>query len=142
MVLPRLADAVDDSIAVQKQAPPGSDVEYLAIDIADAFHNIPLHSSEQPFATALVGGTFVVFTALAMGSRSAPGVWGRFAAFLGRFVAAVCQEFNVRTEIYVDDPHVGHGGSPREPHVIPRCGVARSLWVWVSVGLAQGGGGI
>jgi hypothetical protein len=41
---------------------------------------------------------------LVFGSASAPTVWGRFAAFAARSVAAICNTLGVRLELYVDDP--------------------------------------
>ena len=48
----------------------------IAYDIEDAFHNVPLAESEQPFAAALVEGKIIVFRVLCMGGKAAPGVWG------------------------------------------------------------------
>ena len=35
-------------------------------------------------------GKFVVFKSLVFGSGSSPTVWGRFAAFAGRFITSLC----------------------------------------------------
>ena len=44
-----------------------------------------------------------MFRVLVFGSASAPTVWGRFAAWLGRSAAAVAPA-SVRLQVYVDDP--------------------------------------
>ena len=45
---------------------------------------------------------FIAYMVLVFGSKSSPTIWGRFAALLGRSLAAVCKE--THTQIYVDDP--------------------------------------
>jgi hypothetical protein len=45
---------------------------------------------------------FIIYDVLVFGSRSSPTIWGRFAALLGRILAATVPEN--RTHIYVDDP--------------------------------------
>ena len=87
------------------------ELEWLVVDIEDAFHNIPLAESEQPFAAAMLDGKVVVFKVLCMGGKAAPGVWGRFAACAGRVVASTLASHNFRMEIYVDDPLCAACGS-------------------------------
>ena len=41
---------------------------------------------------------------LVFGSSSAPAVWGRYAAFLGRGTAAVVGPDPLQLQVYVDDP--------------------------------------
>ena len=52
------------------------------------------------------------FKVLVFGSGSAPTVWGRYAAFLGRSVMAVVGPDRFRAEIYVDDPVFAATGRP------------------------------
>jgi hypothetical protein len=61
----------------------------LAIDICDAFNNIRVRSNEHRFTCAEIDGLFVVFKVLVFGSGSSPTVWGRFSAFIGRFVSSL-----------------------------------------------------
>ena len=100
-VLPRIQDAVDDALHLRRS---GDSLEWLVVDISDAFHNIPLRSSERRFACAKVGDFYVVFEVLCMGGRSAPNIWGRNAACLGRLLASLFDPEQFRNEIYVDDP--------------------------------------
>ena len=51
-----------------------------------------------------VDGVYYSFTVLVFGSGSAPTVWGRFAALLGRSTMLVSDPDRLRLEIYVDDP--------------------------------------
>ena len=102
IVLPRIQDAVDDAKFIRGSGP--GDLDWLVLDVADAFHNIPMCESERRYACGKIGNLFVVFLVLCMGGRSAPNQWGRFAAFLGRLVASLFDPTEFRSEIYVDDP--------------------------------------
>ena len=75
----------------------------LGTDVSEAFHQVPLHESERQFIVALAG-KYYVFKVLVFGSSSAPTVWGRYAAFLGRSTAAVVGTDPLRLQVYVDDP--------------------------------------
>ena len=72
--------------------------------MADAFHNVPVRQSERRFACGKVGESYVCFTSLCMGGKSAPNIWGRFAAAMGRITASILPPDEHRLEIYVDDP--------------------------------------
>ena len=101
VIMPRLLDLVSDV----RQIASGSTPTFLmGTDVAEAFHQVPLHPSEQAFTVASVAGVFYVFRVLVFGSGSAPTVWGRYGAFLGRSVAAVIGPDPVRLQVYVDDP--------------------------------------
>ena len=53
-----------------------------------------------------------MFKVLVFGSSSAPTVWGRYAAFLGRTNAAVTDPSVLRVQVYVDDPlYLSRGSS-------------------------------
>ena len=57
----------------------------------------------------------IIYDVLVFGSRSSPTVWGRYAAFLGRALAATFRE--CKFQIYVDDPLLvlpGVGGQATE----------------------------
>ena len=61
----------------------------MGTDVAEAFHQVLLHPSEQAYTVASVAGVFYVFRVLVFGSGRAPTVWGRHGAFLGRSTAAI-----------------------------------------------------
>ena len=109
VVLPRLGDLVGDVLALAhgNEGP----VSLLGTDVSDAFHQVPLRREERQFTVAAVDGTFYVFTVLVFGSGSAPTVWGRYSAFLGRSTAAVACDDPLRLQIYVDDPIYAAAGS-------------------------------
>ena len=102
VVLPRLSDVVAD--LRELSAPGKEDAFMLGTDVSEAFHQVPLHPSERRYTVASLGGRFFVFKVLVFGSSSAPTVWGRYAAFLGRSTAAVVGSDPLRLQVYVDDP--------------------------------------
>eukprot|EP00969_Alexandrium_andersonii_P014927 652339-Alexandrium_andersonii.AAC.1 len=65
---------------------------------------------DSPFTVAVIGGVFYHFRVLVFGAASAPTVWGRFAAWLGRSIAVLADPRFLRAEIYVGDPLLVVGG--------------------------------
>jgi hypothetical protein len=124
IILPRPLDVVDDARALHG---PGG-LLFFGTDVADAFHQVPLHPLERRYTVAVFESHFYYFTVLVFGSASAPTVWGRFAAFAARSVAAVCSTLQVRLEIYVDDPLLVARGPPDS--AAPRIALAI---LWLSV---------
>ena len=61
------------------------------MDVAHAFHNVPIRPSERQFMRGKVGARFIVFKVLSMGGKSSPNIWGRFA--MGR----VCHQSSAVT---------------------------------------------
>jgi len=117
IVLPRIQDAVDDASDLLRQGQ--GDLEWLVLDIADAFHNIPMLPAERRFTCGKVGETFIVFEVLCMGGKSSPNIWGRFAAAIGRILASIFDPNEFRSEIYVDDPLMAVVGSfPRRQKLL------------------------
>ena len=112
IVLPRIQDAVEDALGVA--ALQQGELEWMVLDVEDAFHNIPIFPSERKFACCKVQDTFVVFRVLCMGGKASPTIWGRFAAAMGRFVSSILQGDPCRLEIYVDDPIFVAAGSALE----------------------------
>lgn len=104
ILLPRLLDVAAHAI---DQLRSGKDCWLAALDIRDAFMNIPV--SKDRFALTAAKPSkedgsmeVIVFDTLVFGAASSPTIWGRFAAFLGRTIAAI--EPRVGCQIYVDDP--------------------------------------
>ena len=56
------------------------------------------------FTATQVAGKFYLFRVLVFGSASAPTVWGRFAAFIGRTSAAILDPIGATNQTFVDDP--------------------------------------
>ena len=108
IILPRLNDVAEAAVKEYRQ---DQEVWLTAVDVRDAFLNIP--AGKDKFATTAAipvkhqeegkpDHEIVIFDCLVFGSASSPTIWGRFAAWLGRTVAAIAREASV--QIYVDDP--------------------------------------
>ena len=104
VVLPRIMDLVKSIAALAASRKSGEEIALLGTDIADAFHQVPLNSQEWKYTAASLGEDVYVFKVLVFGSVSAPTVWGRYAAWLGRTTCALIPEDRLRLHIYVDDP--------------------------------------
>lgn len=80
-------------------------VTYAAIDIEDAFHNVPA-GPDRRFTVAAAeleqdSMAYIVYNVLVFGARSSPTLWGRFATFLGRLLACTVPECTWTTHCYV-----------------------------------------
>ena len=129
IVLPKVSDAVKDAVDMARAAGPGESLEWFVIDVADAFHNVPIHESEWRFCCARVGRKFYMFVSLVFGSKSSVPLWGRFAAWLGRSTASLFVDDLIRLQIYVDDPLVAVvGTTARRIHLV----TIAFLWAAVS----------
>ncbi len=84
VILPRLTELVEDIGELAGPGRSGAHMALIGADIMDAFHQIPLHPAERRFTLELINSRVYEFRVLVFGSGSAPTVWGRFAAFLGR----------------------------------------------------------
>ena len=56
IILPRLLHIIRDALELAQFLGLGEDLEFYGIDIADAFHNIPIHPDEKRFACAMFEG--------------------------------------------------------------------------------------
>eukprot|EP00434_Breviolum_minutum_P038994 symbB.v1.2.034605.t1/scaffold4499.1/size38882/7 len=104
IILPRLLDVVSETLTFQANY---LKPVFAAIDIQDAFHNVPAGRDKRYTAARCQmednQDCFIVYyDVLVFGSKSSPTVWGRFAAYLGRIVCSILPEVGV--QIYVDDP--------------------------------------
>ena len=105
VLLPRLLDLVAGAL---KGMRAGKQVWIAAIDIKDAFMNIPV--MKDRFATTAAKPDkskegnleVIVFDTLVFGAARSPTIWGRFASWLGRTLAAVEDQSSI--QVYVDDP--------------------------------------
>ena len=104
VVLPRILDLVNSIAELAGALGPGETISLLGTDIADAFHQVPLDQREWKYTAAALGGFVYIFRVLVFGSVSAPTVWGRYAAWLGRSTCALLANERLRLHIYVDDP--------------------------------------
>ena len=111
IILPRLQDAVEDALGLLQH---DGQLEWAVLDVADAFHNIPIDPSERKYACGSFNGKYIVFAVLCMGGKSSPGIWGRFAAAIGRVIASIFAHVPLRCEIYVDDRLLVVGGNVQQ----------------------------
>ena len=114
VVLPRVSDVIDSVKSLGCTNQGVKSVWLLGTDISDAFHQVPLDPKEWQYTAAAFRGRVYVFKVLVFGSVSAPTVWGRYAAWLGRSTAAVLRGDDFRMHVYVDDPIFVASGSFEE----------------------------
>ena len=112
VLLPRLLDLVRDAVALSASCHQGETVTALVVDIEGAFHNVPHRASEKRFVCAQAFGAYYIFDVSVFGAKSAPTIWGRFAAWLGRSMSSLFDPSGFRVQIYVDDPAVVVRGNP------------------------------
>ena len=121
IVLPRATDVIDDVIYLlsmeytysKLQRLPDWEIDLLIADIVDAFWNVPLHPTERRFYVARYRQKLLVWLRTAQGSRSAPLIWGQFAALLARLIQDLFDTWEARVQVYVDDPILAAAGDRR-----------------------------
>ena len=115
ILLPRLLDLAADILWQIRQ---GKQAWIAAVDIRDAFMNIPVAGDRFALTSAIPAKKegdpmqVVVFDTLVFGAASSPTVWGRYAAWLGRTIAAITP--NSGCQVYVDDPAFSFAGTIEE----------------------------
>ena len=62
VVLPRLWEAINDALALSASCEEGETISWVALDISDAFNNIPVRHSEIKFTCCSLHGKFYAFT--------------------------------------------------------------------------------
>lgn len=112
ILLPRLLDLAQHALWTYRQG-EDEEVWLAAVDIKDAFMNIPAGSDKYATVAAVENDEgkydIIVFDTLVFGSRSSPTLWGRYAAWLGRSSSAISPTTGL--QIYVDDPAMVLTGS-------------------------------
>ena len=111
VVLPRLQDAICDAVTLGSLCGEGDELEWMVLDVADAFHNVWLRPEEVKFCCTKVGNKFYVFLVLLFGAASSVPIWGRVAAWLARTTAALLHPGEAALQLYVDDPIVAARGT-------------------------------
>ena len=115
ILLPRLLDLAAEITRKQRQ---NTEVWMAAVDIRDAFMNVPVSADRFALAAAKPESRpgdplqLVIFDTLVFGAASSPTIWGRCAAWLARTIAAV--EPEAGCQIYIDDPVFVLAGGIRE----------------------------
>eukprot|EP00435_Cladocopium_sp_Y103_P051935 s1011_g16.t1 len=105
VLLPRLLDLAAGALEGYRK---GQRCWVAAVDIKDAFLNVPVGKDRFALVAAKPKKEIddplhlIIFDTLVFGAASSPTVWGRYAAWLGRTLAAI--EPRANAQIYVDDP--------------------------------------
>ena len=112
IILPKLSDVTHDALEVFRK---GGIPKFLAVDIKDAFHNIP-SGTDKAYTSAAFKSEgkqkVLVYDVLVFGAVSSPTIWGRYAAWLGRTLSAINPSINI--QIYVDDPIMVYDSEDRD----------------------------
>lgn len=102
---PRGVDLVKD--ALDLHAKPG-ELEFLTADFSDAFLNLGIDEAERGNAIILISEKeYAAYRGVPFGLATAPLLWGRVAAWIGRASQAIHSQWQHRLQIYVDDPNPG-----------------------------------
>ena len=131
-VLPRLVDAAGDARRLAYICGPGEFVELLVVDFSDAFFTMGVKEDEQRFQAVLgPDGRIYVFRVLGMGGASAPIIWSRTAAWVGRHTQAMYDSDAARLQIFVDDPFMAARGVRKVRLRL----LALAIILWLALGL-------
>jgi hypothetical protein len=103
ILLPSLLDVVRSARGLADRR-SHLQIFFIGVDVSEAFHLIPLNEDEQALTAARFGNKLYIFKVLVFGSVSAPTVWGRYAAWLGRSTMAISRHDHLRMHMFVDDP--------------------------------------
>ena len=129
IVLPRGSDLVRDLMDLMEHH--DQNVEIMTADFSDAFLNLGIAEAERGHAVVLVKpGIYAAYRGVPFGLASAPLLWGRAAAFIGRATQAIHGPNSHRVQIYVDDPAVAVGGSKSARS----WALGRTLILWAALG--------
>eukprot|EP00435_Cladocopium_sp_Y103_P036126 s642_g9.t1 len=129
IVLPRGTDFTKDILDLLEL--DQAEVELYTADFTDAFLNLPIDPAERQFAVVLVDtDQFAAYRGVPFGLATAPLVWGRMSAWLGRATQALHPPWQHRLQIYVDDPAGVVAGSPAERDRI----ISKTLALWSALG--------
>ena len=103
IVLPRGADLVRDILDLLESQ--DGKVEILTADFSDAFLNLGIKENERgSVIIKTASGQYAAYAGVPFGLATAPLLWGRAAAWLGRTAQALHTKWDHRMQIYVDDP--------------------------------------
>ena len=129
IVLPRGADLVRDILdLLECRSGP---VEILTADFSDAFLNLGIKERERGnVVIRTASGTYAAYAGVPFGLATAPLLWGRAAAWLGRTAQALHNKWDQRMQIYVDDPALVARGSRAQRTWT----FARTLLYWAALG--------
>jgi hypothetical protein len=112
IVLPSVIDFVFDTLDLHRNCDDFELLEWMVLDVTDAFWTLSLRKSERRFFVGKLRGMYFVYNRLAQGSRGAPLAWCRFFALVVRLTIAMFSKDECRAQVYVDDPAMTFCGKP------------------------------
>ena len=129
IVLPRGTDLVNSVLDLWEHC--SSQIELCVIDVTDAFLNLKVDEEESAYVIVTDNlGQYYCYSGVPFGLASAPLLWGRVAAWLGRAAQAIAEPQKARLQIYVDDPVIAVAGSKD----VRDHSLALILVFWISCG--------
>jgi hypothetical protein len=131
IVLPRGQDLISSVLDPWESLDPDHEaIEFLVADVKDAFLLMKIAEDERAYTIVTDGGLYYAYVGVPFGLASAPLLWGRVAAWLGRLAQAVSKPQELRCQIYVDDPVLVAAGPPRIRQRI----LSRVMLMWMVIG--------
>ena len=131
VMLPRVTDAVRDALKLLANRLPLEQLEIFILDFKDAFWSIPLHGGEKRWFCGRVRGWWLVYNAVAQGSRNGPLAWCTIAALLARLTQGLFDPLReMRLQVYVDDPAATICGTAKHRDRV----ICIMILVWVMTG--------
>ena len=91
---------------------------------------LKIAEEERGFTIITDGESYYAYWGVPFGLASAPLLWGRVSAWLGRLAQAVSQPSRLRSQLYVDDPILACAGTEQSR----TRSFARVVLVWLSLG--------
>ena len=82
-----------------------SDVEFILLDLQDAFCHVGVHHNE-------LNGTALLWVAMLFGFKAAPSVMGRLSAAIGRLPQSLSHPAAGQVQVYIDSVALMLRGSP------------------------------
>eukprot|EP00438_Fugacium_kawagutii_P014285 Skav215770 [mRNA] locus=scaffold106:569116:574315:+ [translate_table: standard] len=131
LVLPRLKDVIEDVMMLMEAQTPGDEIEFMSLDFADAFKQLPVLHSEKKYLSGQAAGGHVVYHRVLFGIKTGPLVWGRIAALVARSTQSLFSPDRARLQVFVDDPLVTLRGSESQRTDIKN----KILMWWLAMGL-------
>ena len=145
-VLPRLTDMISDLLSLLAAEDSHEIIMQLILDAEDAYWQVPLHASEQPFSCCVLNRldsppSYLTFVRTAQGSRGAPLAWSIIFGLICRCAFSVLiahrpfpRPDTEKLQVYVDDPSLAIRGSP--PHCQKQAALMILAWSILGVRLA------
>ena len=90
----------------------GSGYEVCVVDFEDAFHTIALKEEHRGVMAIRTLEGWAVFRRLCCGMAAAPLIWCRVGAAAARLGQACFQPWELRVQVFVDDPAITIRGPP------------------------------